>query len=64
MIDYAIPHTGHTASELSEESLLASFTDLPFSVLCHAGKYEKYKKNWRSKERKKEATKKKEGLPR
>ncbi len=37
--------------------ILASFAASPFSVLCHR------RENWRNKERKKEATKKKESLP-
>ncbi len=36
---------------------VASFAASPFSVLCHR------RENWRNKERKKEATKKKESLP-
>ena len=37
--------------------IVASFAASPFSVLCHR------RENWRNKERKKEATKKKESLP-
>ncbi len=44
---------------------LASFAGLPFSVHCHAGKQEKYgEKLEEQRKKKRDATKKKEGLPR